>query len=265
MSTTIDSTQNERIKRLRLLYEKSAVRRREQLFVVEGLREVALCVRANFALQSVFYCPELLPPTEDISPILATYPSFAVSPRVYQRVAYRGTTEGIIAVVRSRDTRLGDLHLSACPLVVVLESVEKPGNLGAILRTANAAGVDAVVVCDPLTDLFNPNLIRASLGAVFATPCVACSSEECMAYLRAQGMQILTAQLQDSHPYYTTDMRQPTAIVLGAESTGLTQEWRQAADHHILIPMLGQVDSLNVATSAALLIYEALRQRSPAP
>ena len=144
---------------------------------------------------------------------------------------------------------------------MVLESVEKPGNLGAILRSADAAKADAVIVCDPLTDLYNPNLIRASIGAVFTVPIVACTSEECIAYLRRNNISILTAQLQDSQPYYATDMRRPTALVMGTESTGLTNLWREAADAHIRIPMLGHLDSLNVSVSAAILLFEAVRQR----
>ena len=147
------------------------------------------------------------------------------------------------------------------PLVVVLESVEKPGNLGAILRSADAAGVDAVIVCDPLTDLYNPNLIRASIGALFTVPTAVCTSGECIAFLKERGIRILTAQLQDSSEYYDCDMRQPTAIVMGTEATGLTPQWRQAADAHIRIPMLGRLDSLNVSVSAAILMYEAVRQR----
>jgi TrmH family RNA methyltransferase len=145
--------------------------------------------------------------------------------------------------------------------VVVLESVEKPGNLGAILRSADAANVDAVIVCDPLTDLYNPNLIRASIGAIFTVPTAVCTSEECIAFLKERKIKILTAQLQDSYEYYNYDMRQATAIVMGTESTGLTQQWREAADAHIRIPMLGRLDSLNVSVSAAILMYEAVRQR----
>jgi len=141
--------------------------------------------------------------------------------------------------------------------------VEKPGNLGAILRSADAAGADAVIVCDPLTDLYNPNLIRSSIGAIFSVPCVACSSDECISFLKAKGIQILTAQLQDSKLYYDTDMTGGTAIIMGTESTGLTDIWRQVADAHIRIPMLGQLDSLNVSVSAAILLYEAVRQREP--
>jgi TrmH family RNA methyltransferase len=176
-------------------------------------------------------------------------------------MAYRGGTEGVMAVVKARPLGLEDLTLGDRPLMVVVERVEKPGNLGAILRSADAAGVDAMVICDPLTDLYNPNLIRSSIGAVFTVPCVMCSSEECIRFLKAHDIQILTAQLQDSRPYYDTDMRRGTAMVMGTEATGLTEVWREAADAHIRIPMLGRLDSLNVSVSAAVLLFEAVRQR----
>ena len=256
-SSALTSTKNPRIKNLLALQQKSAERRRAGLFVVEGRRELEHCLEAGYEVVELYVCPELLPadvrfPDADI---------LVVSPAVYERIAYRGTTEGVVAVVRTRHLTLSDLRLSADPLIVVLESVEKPGNLGAILRSADAAGADAVVVCDPLTDLYNPNLIRASIGAIFTVPTVACSSAECIGYLKERDIQILTAQLQDSHPYYDTDMRRPTAIVMGTESTGLTDQWRQAATAHIRIPMLGRLDSLNVSVSSAILLYEAVRQR----
>ena len=161
-----------------------------------------------------------------------------------------------------REQRLEDLQLGEAPLIVVLESVEKPGNLGAVLRSADAARADAVIVCDPLTDLWNPNLIRASLGGIFTVPTVCASSEEAIAWLKAHGIRILTAQLQDSSWYYDIDMTVGTALVMGTESTGLTDAWRVAADAHIRIPMLGRLDSLNVSVSAAILLFEAVRQRN---
>ena len=181
--------------------------------------------------------------------------------QLYRKVAYRESTEGIIAEVEYKSLKLEDLKLPENPLVMVLESVEKPGNLGAVLRSADAAGVDAVIFCDPLTDLYNPNLIRASIGAIFTVPTVAASSEETIAFLKARGIQILTAQLQDSSLYYDVDMRRGTALVMGTEATGLTGLWRQAASAHIRIPMLGRLDSLNVSVSAAILLFEAVRQR----
>ena len=181
---------------------------------------------------------------------------------MYNKVAYREGTEGVIAEVKTRNLTLEDLPAKEDALYVVLESVEKPGNLGAVLRSADACGADAVIVCDPLTDIWNPNLIRNSTGAIFSVPCVACSSQECIDFLKARGVRILTAQLQDSELYYDTDMRPATAIVMGTEATGLTEIWRKAADAHIRIPMLGLLDSLNVSVSAAILLYEAVRQRN---
>lgn len=255
----ITSAQNPKIKFLLQLQQKSSERRKHQLFVVEGQREIMHCMAAGYELDTVFTCCEIA----DEGPVLpSSCNTFEVSKAIYEKIAYRGSTEGMIAEVKAKHTQLTDLQLPEKPLIVVLESVEKPGNLGAILRSADASGVDAVIVCDPLTDLFNPNLIRSSIGGFFTVPTVACSSDECIAFLKSNGIQILTAQLQDSKLYYDTDMQRPTAIVMGTESTGLTQQWRDAADAHIRIPMLGHLDSLNVSVSAAILMYEAVRQRN---
>ena len=181
---------------------------------------------------------------------------------LYSKMAYREGTEGLIAEVKVRERKLEELEMRENPLVVVLEGVEKPGNLGAVLRSADAAGADAVLICDPLTDLYNPNLIRASIGAVFTVPVACCSSEEAIKWLKANNINIYTAQLQDSSWYYDTDMRKGTAIVIGTEATGLTDAWREAADAHIRIPMLGELDSLNASVSAAILLFEAVRQRN---
>ncbi len=187
---------------------------------------------------------------------------FQVTPEVYSKVAYREGTEGIMAEVYSKPQDLGNLNLPDNPIIIVLESVEKPGNLGAVLRSADAAAASAVIICDPLTDLYNPNLIRASVGAVFTVPVAVASTKETISFLKNKGIKILTAQLQDSSLYYSEQMSGPTAIVMGTESTGLSQEWRAAADAHIRIPMLGRLDSLNVSVSAAILLFEALRQRT---
>ena len=258
----ITSVQNARIKHVVALQQKSSLRREEGLFVVEGQREIEHCIACGYEVTELFFCPsrsEIVGNLESLG-----IPSIIeVSPTVYEKMAYRGSTEGLIAVAKVKDHSLHSLLLpSSSPLIVVLESVEKPGNLGAILRTAEAAGVDAVIVCDPLTDLYNPNLIRASIGGVFCVSTAVCTSQECIAFLKEHGVRILTAQLQDSYEYYDYDMRQATAIVMGTESTGLTPQWREAADAHIRIPMLGRLDSLNVSVSAAILMYEAVRQRN---
>ena len=262
--TLISSTQNPKVKKLLLLQQKSSERRKEGLFVVEGRRELLHCVEAGFEIDTLFYCPSAMGEGEESSKVLALVErthSYEVSNDIYEKIAYRGGSEGVVAEVKIRHLQLHDLNLKDNPLIVVLESVEKPGNLGAVLRSADAAGVDAVIVCDPLTDLYNPNLIRSSIGGIFSVPCVPCSSEECINFLKKSGIQILTAQLQDSNLYYNIDMTRGTAIVMGTESTGLTNIWREAADAHIRIPMLGKLDSLNVSISAAILMYEAVRQR----
>ena len=253
----ITSVQNARIKHVVALQQKSSLRREEGLFVVEGQREIEHCIACGYEVVELFVM--------DGIDYTGTIAATKVTPQVYEKMAYRGSTEGLIAIARCKSHDLSILspltsHLS--PLIIVLERVEKPGNLGAILRTAEAAGVDAVIVCDPLTDLYNPNLIRASIGGVFCVPTAVCTSQECIAFLKEHQVRILTAQLQDSYEYYDYDMCQATAIVMGTESTGLTQQWRDAADVHIRIPMLGRLDSLNVSVSAAILMYEAVRQRN---
>lgn len=257
----IVSLQNARVKQVVSLQQKSAERRKQEVFVVEGIRELHHCLEAGYTINSIFFCPELTG-ANPLPQLYENVPTYEVSPEVYEKMAYRGTTEGVIAIVQARQLRLTDLQLKKNPLLMVLESVEKPGNLGAILRSADAAGADAVIVCDPLTDLYNPNLIRSSIGAIFSVPCITCSSIDCINFLKLNNINILTAQLQDSKLYYDIDMTCGTAIIMGTESTGLTDVWRQAADAHIRIPMLGQLDSLNVSVSAAILLFEAVRQRN---
>lgn len=261
----ISSLQNAKIKRLLELQQKSSERRSAGLFVVEGRRELSHCIRAGYIPDTVFYCPSIIGRDTGADFFSMLEESGArmveVSQQVYSKIAYRAGTEGVIAEIKARSLRIEELRLKDNPLVVVLESVEKPGNLGAVLRSADAAGADAVIVCDPLTDLYNPNLIRSSIGAVFTVQAVACTSAECISFLKSKGIRILTAQLQDSLPYYDTDMKSGTAIVFGTESTGLSTQWREAADSHIRIPMLGRLDSLNVSVSAAILLFEAVRQR----
>lgn len=260
----ITSIQNARIKHVVALQQKSSLRREEGLFVVEGQREIGHCIACGYEVVELFTSQgdRHAVRSANQANLTACLSPCEVSPQVYEKMAYRGSTEGMIAVVKCREHTLKDLRLKENSLIIVLESVEKPGNLGAILRTAEAAQVDAVIVCDPLTDLYNPNLIRASIGGVFAVPVAVCSSKECIAFLKAHQTRILTAQLQDSYDYYDYDMSHATAIVMGTESTGLSQQWRDAADAHIRIPMLGRLDSLNVSVSAAILMYEAVRQRN---
>ena len=270
-SETITSAQNPKIKELLALQEKSRLRREKRLFAVEGRRELGHCIDAGFNVRKLFVCREICP-SGDLQKIIrklersspeGTMAEIVELPaRLYEKVAYRGGTEGLIAEVRTKECTLDMLQLPDNPLVLVTESVEKPGNVGAMLRSCDAAGADAMIICGSShTDLYNPNLIRASLGAVFTVPCAVCSTSEAIAYLRGHDIRILTAQLQDSSLYYDCDMHRGTALVMGTEATGLSDEWRAAADAHIRIPMLGRLDSLNVSVSAAILLFEAVRQR----
>ena len=278
--TSITSLQNERIKNLMNLSEKSKIRRRTGLFVVEGYREVLHCIEAGFEIDSIFFNAAIVDDAQlkDIEEKTSasgkgsgnsTTRFYSLGKEVYAKVAYRESTEGIIAIVHEKRLSLNDIKLpygknkgkDDNPLILVVESVEKPGNLGALLRTADACGIDAVLVCDPLTDLYNPNLIRASLGGIFTQQVVACTNEEAYQWLKKHGISIFTAQLQDSQWYYDTDFIQPSAIIMGNEATGLTDFWRKVSDSKIKIPMLGELDSLNVSVSAAILCYEAVRLR----
>lgn len=256
MRELLTSASNPKIKRLLALQQKASERRESSLFVVEGERELRHCLDSGYAPDTIFICPEIAGEVD-----LPECRVCEVSRELYAKIACRESTEGIIAEIRSTPHELKDLKLKENPLVAVLEGVEKPGNIGAVLRTCDAAGADAVIICNPKADLYNPNLIRASLGAVFTIQCAVCSSQEAISYLQEHGIQILTAQLQDSAAYYDRDMHGPTAIVMGTESTGLSPQWREAADAHIMIPMLGRLDSLNVSVSAAILLYESVRQR----
>ena len=275
----ITSAQNPKLKEVVQLLEKSKARRERGLFVVEGVREVAACIKNGYRVKSLFFNGSLfsLQQIEELVDLTAgsregrdgamerEVSVFSLSGQAYSKIAYRESTEGVVAVVQEKRLALDDVKFGRKwerPLVLVVERVEKPGNLGALLRTADACGIDAVLVCDPLTDLYNPNLIRSSLGGIFTNQVVACSNEEALAWLKKNGITIFTAQLQDSKWYYDTDMEQPTAIVMGTESTGLTDFWRNEAKAKIKIPMLGELDSLNVSVSAAVLCYEAVRQRA---
>ena len=257
MTETLTSASNPKIKKLLALQQKASERRESSLFTVEGRRELEHCLEAGYEADTIFVCPEIAGEVQ-----LPGCRICELSRELYAKVAYREGTEGIIAEVKAREHSLNSLKLKENPLIAVLESVEKPGNIGAVLRTCDAAGADALIICDPRADIYNPNLIRASLGALFTVQTAVCESAEAIKYLKDKGIQILTAQLQDSSLYYDRDMRCGTAIVMGTESTGLSEVWRKSADAHIMIPMLGRLDSLNVSVSAAILLYESVRQRN---
>ncbi len=261
MITKLTSLVNPRIKHIVQL-SKSRERKLHDTIVVEGYREINMALAHGFKLKELYFCPEII----DISRVNDLISSESVevleiSKAIFEKVAYREHSDGLLALFTPKYLALKEVKLSEKPLILVVESVEKPGNLGALLRTADAAHLDAIVVCDARTDIYNPNVIRSSLGCVFSQQVVTCSNAEAMDFFKAQGIKTFAAALPATKYYHKTDLNIPAAIVMGTEADGLTDTWLNGADEQIKIPMGGKVDSLNVSTSAAILVFEALRQR----
>ncbi len=262
MFKSISSAQNPLIKQLVLLKEKSRQRKKSGQFLIEGKRELSLAIKGGYNIESLLFYSDLFSESEAKAMSSYDIEIIEISKEVFQKLAHRDTTEGVIAVVKTKKHTLDHLKLtSKNPLILVAEAPEKPGNIGAILRTADAAKVDAVIIANPKSDLYNPNIIRSSVGCVFTTEIAMASSEEAIAFLKRYNFNIYSAILQESKPYHTQDYTLPTAVVVGTEATGLTQEWRDAATQNISIPMQGVIDSMNVSVAAGILIFEAKRQR----
>jgi len=260
----ITSMHNPRVKQAIRLRDHRQ-RRKEQLILIDGVRELARAIAAGAAVREVFVCPELCRSEESLR-LLENLPEsggqrFDVTEAVFAKLAFGQRSEGVVGVAEVPRRPLEDLLLPTNPLVAVLEGVEKPGNLGAVLRSADGAGVSALVVADPRTDLFNPNTIRASLGTIFSMPLAAAAPGDVLNWLRGRGLQILAARVEGSVSYTEVDYRRPTALVLGSEAQGLTSLWNGDDVRAIRLPMLGAADSLNVSAAATVLFYEALRQR----
>lgn len=266
MTKEISSLQNDLVKEIIQLQEKSRVRKQKGLFIIEGQREILLALEGGYDIQKLLFCEEiigesvleqLLESFIDVQPVLVK-----LSFKVYQKVAHRKTTEGIIAITDSKNLSLKDLSLSENPLILVAEASEKPGNIGALLRTADAAHLDAVIIANPKTDLYNPNIIRSSVGCVFTNQIAMGSTDDILNLLKEKQINIFTAALDDrSLSYDTIDYTKPSAIVVGTEATGLSEQWLENATQNVIIPMQGKIDSLNVSVSAAIVIFEAKRQR----
>lgn len=263
----IESPQNPRVKAAVKL-RKSKVRTENGRTLVEGYREILRASESNWIFKELYYCPELyLDRDADqlVDAIRKTnIPIFKCSEAAFRKMSYRDTPDGLIALSPLVGKTLDELNLPENPLILIAEDLEKPGNLGTILRTADAAGVDAVIACDHKTDLNNPNVIRASIGTLFFMPVAEASTQETLEWLKKNRIQSLAAAPAASQVYTDVNMRSGTAIVVGAEDEGLTQAWIKGADRPVSIPMLGKNDSLNVSTAAAILLYEAVRQRSNA-
>ena len=260
MHFTITSTQNPKVKNL-LALEKPRERRKQCLFVIEGKKEIGMALQAGYKVGNLFFCEEIISKEELQSLGTSNTLLVPVSREVFEKIAVRENSGGVLAIAEQKTHRLEDVRLSDNPLLLILESVEKPGNLGAILRTADAAGVDAVIICDPQTDFYNPNVIRSSVGCVFTKQIASATSEETITWLRSKNVSIFCTYLKASKPYHVVDYKKPSAIVMGTEATGLSPLWTGAADANIIIPMQGVVDSMNVSTAAAVVVFEAKRQR----
>ncbi|MEZ7515025.1 TrmH family RNA methyltransferase [Flavobacterium frigidarium] len=256
----ISSVQNPFIKSLVLLQEKAKNRKQTGTFLIEGQREITLALKGGYIIETVLFYPEICTESEatKIAPNTAL---IEINKEVFQKLAYRDTTEGILAVAKTKSMQLNDLKLSKNPLILIAEAPEKPGNIGALLRTADAANLDAVIIANPKSDLYNPNIVRSSVGCLFTNQIASGTTEEIITFLKEQDINFYCATLQNSTSYHTQDYTTPTALVVGTEATGLTQEWRDAATQNIIIPMQGEIDSMNVSVAAAILIFEAKRQR----
>lgn len=256
----ITSAQNPFIKSLVLLQEKAKARKQSGTFLIEGIREIELAIKGNYYVETILICIEVIEKSFNPS-IFKSFNTIEISKEVYQKLAYRDTTEGIIAVAKTKSHQLSDLQLPENPLILVMESIEKPGNIGAMLRTCDAAKVDAVIIANPKTDLYNPNMIRSSVGCLFTNQIATASTEETIAFLQQNNINFYSATLQNSTSYHTQNFTKPTALVVGTEATGLTEPWREKATQNIIIPMQGEIDSMNVSVAAAILLFEAKRQR----
>jgi len=264
MNKTITSLQNPLIKNILQLQEKPRERKKQKLFIIEGYREIRLSILSGFNITTLLHCPELITKSEvdELATGGISFDYITCSLEVFNRITYRKDTGGLIALARQKLLSFEQLQLSASPFLLVLESVEKPGNLGAILRTADAAGIDAVIICDPRTDIYNPNTIRSSIGCIFTVPIVINTSSDTLNWLHSLKIKIFGTALSAEKFYHVIDLRQPCAIIMGSEATGLSSVWMDGADELIKIPMKGKIDSMNVSVSAAIVVFEAMRQRN---
>ncbi len=266
MFKSISSVQNPLVKHIVNLSEKAKVRRETEQFVVEGQREILLAFKGGFVPLTLIYDSSIIS-FEKIESIYGVTVNdvemIEVTSAVYNKMAYRQGTEGLIGLFQTTLKSIDDLIFNTkTPLILVAEATEKPGNIGALMRTADAAGVDAFIIANPNTDLYNPNIIRSSVGCFFTNQVATGSTDEIIKFLKKNSISILCATIsENSISCYECDYTSPTAIVVGTEATGLSDKWINEADKNIMIPMKGQIDSMNVSVSAAILLFEAVRQR----
>lgn len=260
VSQLITSASNSQIKELLQLKNKPAKRKERELFTIEGKRELELALECGYSVESLFFCKEFI--SEEAVSKFHIPKVVEVDSQLYSKIAYRGSSEGVVAVAKMKNHSISSLNLSSNPLLLVVEGVEKPGNIGAITRSADAFGVDAIIICEPETDIYNPNVIRSSVGGVFTNQIAIASKEEAFLWLTANHIQIVSAQLQDAVPYNTIDMSGAVALLFGNETRGVTKFWRERAHHRVVIPMRGKLDSLNLSISVAIMCHQAVIERS---
>ena len=263
MIKQIFSLQNPFIKQLVQLKDKSRERKKTGLFLIEGQRELTLALKGHYAIETILFLPELISESQMSTFVSPETELIEISKEVFQKLAYRDTTEGVIAVAKCKSHDLETIHFTTKnPLILIAEAPEKPGNIGALLRTADAANVHAVIIANPKSDLYNPNIIRSSVGCVFTKQIALGTTAEIIDFLKTKHINIYCAALQASVNYNTQDFTQSTAIVVGTEATGLSDAWLKNATQNIIIPMQGEIDSMNVSVAAGILIFEAKRQRN---
>lgn len=264
MSEKITSLTNPKIKNIVQLIFKSAERKKQNQIVIEGVKEIELALKSNNKINSVFFCPEIINKSNESVALFKLFDDSLiteVTESVFKKIAYRDSSCGMVVLVEPLERKLSDLEVGNNPFIIILESVEKPGNLGAILRTADAAKADAVIVCDTKTDVYNPNVIRSSIGCVFTQQIALGGTQEVIKWLSEKQIKSYAASLSAKKFYNEVSFVTPCAIVMGTESTGLTEAWTIGCDEMIKIPMRGKIDSLNVSTSTAIIAFEAMRQR----
>lgn len=261
----ISSIQNPLVKEIVQLKDKSRVRKKSKRFIIEGQRELSIALKGGYRIETILFDSSIIF-VDDITAMINSDSTelIEISAEVYQKLAYRTTTEGIIAIAKTKELSLKSIKFNTTtPLMLVAEAPEKPGNIGAILRTADAANVDVVIIANPKTDLYNPNIIRSSVGCVFTNQIATGSTSEIIAFLKANNINSYCAALKDdSEAYHLQDYTKATALVVGTEATGLSEEWLSNASKNIIIPMQGEIDSMNVSVAAGILIFEAKRQRN---
>lgn len=260
MPLEITSLKNPRLKLLSSL-EKSKDRRELGLFVIEGVREISLAQQSGFEIETCYICPEIFKQDKNYPIDTDAKDVLHLPAALFSKVAYRENTGGVIALAKTKPTLLNNLPKIENGLYLILEKVEKPGNIGAMLRTADAAGIDGVIICDPATDFYNPNVVRSSVGCLFTVPIASATNEEVLVWMKKNKIRSFAAALTAEQSYDKADFKNASAILMGSESEGLSDFWLKNTDQRIIIPMRGKIDSMNVSNAAAILMFEAVRQR----